>query len=200
LLGSQVSRPLTRPRCRRHDGVDLSPSFRVPQLVAAYWLQVGDELPAGLEWIPTKRGGRVNLCEEYPRRLSGPVGPGLTGDSYSADFPTRNPVQGPSSSRPYDIVLAKINPSGSALLFSTHFGGSQEDGFSGVAVDRSGNIFLSGATASPDLPVTPGALYTTGTSDGILLCGFTTKFSATGELLYSTYFTPPCECLRARTR
>jgi hypothetical protein len=39
-------------------------------------LQVGDELPAGLAWIQTKRGGRVNLCEEHARRLASVLRPG----------------------------------------------------------------------------------------------------------------------------
>src|SRR5215831_3457521 len=44
------------------------------------------------------------------------------------------------------------------LNFSTFFGGSGDEGHTSVAVDSSLNIFLSGSTMSPDLPVTTGVL------------------------------------------
>ncbi|NDQ58321.1 MAG: choice-of-anchor D domain-containing protein [Acidipila sp.] len=57
-----------------------------------------------------------------------------------------------------DAFVAEINPSGTALIYSTFLGGSGEDSATGVAVDSKGNIYVSGGTNSMDFPTTPGAV------------------------------------------
>ena len=63
---------------------------------------------------------------------------------------------GASSSSQYDAFLAVVNPTGTAILFSTFFGGSQADTAQALAVDNNGHVWLAGATSSPDLPTAPG--------------------------------------------
>ena len=51
-----------------------------------------------------------------------------------------------------DAFIVKLNASGSALVYSTYFGGSSEEFGYGIAVDRSGAASITGTTSSPDLP------------------------------------------------
>lgn len=96
----------------------------------------------------------------------------------------------------YDGFMAKLNPTGSALLYSTFLGGSAYDYTSGIAVDALGGVYVSGNTLSSDFPVTANAGQKTygGASAGCnplsgAVCGDVTvsKFSRNGALLYSTY-------------
>ena len=83
----------------------------------------------------------------------------LTGTTDSLKFPvTADAVQSKNGGG-QDVILATLNNAGTALLFSTYFGGSGNDVGTGVAVDSSGHIFLTGITASSnnDFPVTTGA-------------------------------------------
>ncbi|MGA8578335.1 MAG: SBBP repeat-containing protein, partial [Bryobacteraceae bacterium] len=83
-----------------------------------------------------------------------------------------------------DAFLAKFLPDGKTLVFSTYFGGMGNDTGQGIALDPSGNIWITGSTSSYDLPVTPGAFQSTlhGTTNG-----FAAKFSNDGNLLAATY-------------
>jgi hypothetical protein len=56
--------------------------------------------------------------------------------------------------------VAKLNGSGSALVYSTHLGGSAFDFGRGIAVDASGSAYVTGRTESPDLPTTAAVLDT----------------------------------------
>lgn len=86
-----------------------------------------------------------------------------------------------------NAVLVKMNATGSEALIVTHFGGTVGDGSSAIAFDSAGNILLTGATESPDFPVTTGALRTTPHSGDKLSC-FIVKFNPTANrLLYGTY-------------
>ena len=72
------------------------------------------------------------------------------------------------------------------LQFSTYLGGSKLDGAGGVAVDSAGNPIVSGITASPDFPTTPGAFQTQlrGNFDA-----FVTKLDRDGRrILWSTHY------------
>jgi len=84
-----------------------------------------------------------------------------------------------------DAFATKLNPTGSALLYSTYLGGSGYEQAFGIAVDTLGNAYVTGETGSIDFPTTVGAFQTAfgGNSDA-----FVTKLNATGSaLLYSTY-------------
>jgi hypothetical protein len=79
----------------------------------------------------------------------------------SSDFPTtpgafQTRYGGGSS----DAFVTQLNPTGSALLYSTYLGGSGSDYGQGLAVDASGNAYVTGATGSIDFPTTIGAFQT----------------------------------------
>ncbi len=115
----------------------------------------------------------------------------VTGVTFSTDFPVtpgafQTTCGAPS---PYcgDVFVSKLNPTGSALVYSTYLGGSNKDGGVGIAVDSSDNAYITGYTNSTGFPVTPGAFQT--------VCGggnpgdaFVTEVNPTGSaLVYSTY-------------
>ena len=52
-----------------------------------------------------------------------------------------------------DAFVAKLNPQGSALLYSTFLGGAGSDGANAIAVDALGNAFVAGFTGSLDFPL-----------------------------------------------
>ena len=118
----------------------------------------------------------------------GPAGNAyITGGTHSTDFPTTpgafQRVKGTGNSE--DAFVAKINPQGTALVYSTYLGGSEAEGGFDVAIDSSGNAYLTGITLSADFPTTPGAFQTALTGNGD---AFVTKLNAEGSgLVYSTY-------------
>src|SRR6202030_3154406 len=84
-----------------------------------------------------------------------------------------------------DAFVAKLNPAGTALIYSTMLGGNGNDRAEGIAVDSSGNAYVVGWTNSTDFPTTAGALQTT-LSGGHDV--FVTKVNPSGTaLVYSTY-------------
>ncbi len=109
-----------------------------------------------------------------------------TGVTDSSDFP-----MGPSSLYPvhngsYDAVLFQISKNGTTMLYSTFFGGTDDDLGYKVLVDSSDNVWAAGATNSFDFPATANA-YKNTTSGGRDI--YLLKLSTDGStLLYSTYF------------
>ena len=109
----------------------------------------------------------------------------VVGETPSGDFPTTAGAFSRTSSGQYDMFVTKLNPTGSALVYSTFVGGTQVDNGQGVAVDSGGNAYALGFTSSTDFPTTPGAFDTTanGAFDATV-----TKLNPTGSaLVYSTY-------------
>jgi uncharacterized protein (TIGR03437 family) len=92
----------------------------------------------------------------------------VAGFSDSTDFPLAGtPLQtkfGGDSGKFYglniqgDGFLALVNPTGTALLFSTFLGGNGDDGVGGVLLDGTGGVYLSGGTSSTNFPVTSNAI------------------------------------------
>lgn len=58
-----------------------------------------------------------------------------------------------------DLFLAKIDPAGRNILYSTYLGGSDIDQPADIAVDETGQVYLTAVTYSDDFPTTPDALY-----------------------------------------
>ena len=81
-----------------------------------------------------------------------------------------------------DVYVTKLDPAGN-IVYSTYFGGSGDDVARAVAVDRAGNVYVTGSTLSADFPVTKGAYASTGGS-------FVFKLNPQGAVVYSTYFQP----------
>src|SRR5205823_3749119 len=59
----------------------------------------------------------------------------VTGFTKATDFPTANPLQPAFGGGVQDAFVAKLNPSGSALVYSTYLGGSNDDQGNGIAAD-----------------------------------------------------------------
>lgn len=74
----------------------------------------------------------------------------MTGYTISADFPVKYPVRNKAGVFDSDIFITKFKSSGQQLIFSTYLGGTDTDQGKSVAVDKSGNIFVTGYSISPD--------------------------------------------------
>jgi hypothetical protein len=75
----------------------------------------------------------------------------LTGYTESADFPVTRAFQ-PNSAGNGDAFVTKFTPAGGALVYSSFLGGSDTDSAQGIAVDRFGDAYVTGATRSQDFP------------------------------------------------
>jgi hypothetical protein len=62
---------------------------------------------------------------------------------------------------PIDGFVARLDPSGSYLQFSTYLGGASCDYLQGIATDSAGNSYVSGATSSLNFPITQGSFQQT---------------------------------------
>ena len=117
----------------------------------------------------------------------------VVGSAFDLDFPTTpGAVQPSHQGEPgySDAFISELNPAGSNLLASTYLGGSYSDTASGVALDSSADVYVSGVTYSYDFPVTQGAFDTTPNvnyTTNSLADGFVVKVgSLTGPLMYKT--------------
>jgi Beta-propeller repeat len=129
----------------------------------------------------------------------------VTGLAASANFPTtpgafQTTAHAKTGAGTFagNAFVAKLNPAGSALVYSTYLGGSANhnctqispcsnngDQGAGIAVDTAGNAYVTGSTTSSDFPTTLGAF-----QPGLrgLQNAFATKLNSDGTaLLYSTY-------------
>ena len=107
----------------------------------------------------------------------------VTGDTPSDDFPVVNAIQ-PTHRGYFNTFVSEINAAGTALIYSTYWGGSVSEGGSRVAVDSAGNTYIGGYTSSPDFP-TKNAIQPIygGNTDAYL-----SKLSPDGQtVIYSTF-------------
>jgi hypothetical protein len=108
----------------------------------------------------------------------------VVGYGNSLNFPTVNPLQGPHGGTSWDVFVTKFNSAGNALIYSTFLGGSNNDIGSDIALDASGNAYLTGHTDSTDFPTASPLQAYGGNTDA-----FVVKINSAGNaLLYSTYF------------
>jgi hypothetical protein len=112
----------------------------------------------------------------------------VTGQTNSANFPTTSGAfQRTYGGGNTDAFVAKLNPTGTALVYSTYLGGSDNDSGEGIAVDAAGDAYVTSATASANFPTTAGALQTSFGGNGFY-DAFVAKLNPTGTaLVYSTY-------------
>jgi len=104
----------------------------------------------------------------------------VTGSTNSSDFPTASAIKGGSALQGLnDAFITELNPSGNTKVFSTYFGGmgSEDEALPGtsglagaIAVDSSGNIYVTGSTSSSaGLQGPPSNGFGGGPSDAYLL-------------------------------
>jgi Beta-propeller repeat len=76
----------------------------------------------------------------------------LTGVTFSPDFPLENPFQDQNKGGA-EAFVAELNPTGTALVYSSFLGGSGDDFGLDIVVDPEGVAYVTGDTSSPDFPV-----------------------------------------------
>jgi Beta-propeller repeat len=111
----------------------------------------------------------------------------VTGSTKSRNFPTTRRAFDRSYNRGgWDAFVTKLNPAGTALVYSTYLGEKVGHEGHGIAIDQAGNAYVTGRTESVRFPTTPGAFdpsYNGGGGDA-----FVAKVSASGSSLgYSTF-------------
>lgn len=173
-------------------------SFNYPGTAVAFVAKLNS---AGSALVySTYLGGGVGILPSGMYTSVAPLGLAVdaSGSAYmtgaaGAGFPLVNAVQpvfaGGTSKT--DAFVAKLNPAGNALVYSTYLGGTGQDEAWGIAVDSAFNAYVTGLTLSADFPTTPGAFQRAlglGRCGSYTECGnaFVAKLSPTGSLVYST--------------
>jgi len=132
----------------------------------------------------------------------------IAGYTSSTNLPVANAYQAAVSANQGGMYgnygfLGAFSPDGSSLVYSTYFGGNTNvplncggtpcwpqpsSTIAGVVLDATGNAYIAGTTNTYNFPVTAGAYITADTTQSNASVGFVSKFSAAGNLQYSTYF------------
>ncbi|MFN8008575.1 MAG: SBBP repeat-containing protein [Terriglobia bacterium] len=153
--------------------------------------------PAGTEFIYSTflGGGATDI--PYGLAVDDRGNAYVAGFTNSPDFPTTpgsiqtRYANGSTPFGPADAFISKLNPTGTALIYSTYLGGKGDDSAAGIAVDAAENAYVTGSTSSVDFPITlgfpnpPGAFQKrlAGNTDA-----FVAKLNPLGStLVYSTY-------------
>ena len=114
--------------------------------------------PSGSALVYSTFLGGNNTDEGHGIALDAAGSAYVTGVTASADFPVTAGTFDATFGGNTDAFVAKINPSGSALVYSTYLGGANQDQGNGIAVDATPSAYVTGYTFSDDFPVTSGAL------------------------------------------
>ena len=113
------------------------------------------------------------------------LGNGFVTGRAGRDFPTTAGAFDTTYNGSYEAFVTKLNPQGSALVYSSYLGGLSNELGSGIAVDGAGGAYVTGETYSTDFPTTAEGFDTTlnGLDDA-----FVTKLNTDGSALaYSTF-------------
>jgi hypothetical protein len=93
----------------------------------------------------------------------------VAGTTTSPNFPQVNPAQPAYGGGPFDAFVAKVDPTGAALVYSTCLGGSDDDRGTDVAVNPLGNAYVTGWTYSPNFPTVSPLQGTPGGSPDVFI-------------------------------
>ncbi len=111
----------------------------------------------------------------------------ITGETSSDNFDVTTGAFQSTRGGGRDAFITKLNPTGTALVYSTYLGGTGADEGTDLALDTSNNAYIVGTTGSSNFDVTTGAFRTTLTTASFT-DAFVTKINTTGTaLVYSTY-------------
>lgn len=170
------------------------------EVVGQYVLKAKDEVAFRIDDYDTSRTLVIDPILSYSTYLGGSSGEIIwslktdsvgnayvTGQTSSTNFPVASAFQATKDDFD-DAFVAKLDPTGSFLLYSTYIGGDRTDIARDIAIDGAGNAFITGTTGAKDFPVTVGAFQTALGGDQAYVDAFVTKLNATGNsLVYSTY-------------
>lgn len=110
----------------------------------------------------------------------------ITGATLSTDYPVTAGAYDVTFNGGSDVIITKLNSTGTALVYSTFIGGNDWDYGFGIAVDNFNNAYITGYTPNGTYPTTAGSFspfYSGGGQDA-----FVTKINAAGNaLVYSTF-------------
>lgn len=142
---------------------------------------------ASLRWSTRLGGSGVDGAHALAVDAAGDTY--VAGSTSSADFPLARAAQGSFGAGGNDAFAAELAPGGTALVWSTYLGGSNQDYGYGVAVDAGGDAWVTGATTSGDFPTTGDAAQGRygGTRSGSVGDAFIAEIAPTGALSYSAY-------------
>ena len=157
----------------------------ITAVVAALAIAVSGALPAaaGMMWSTFLGGSGIDEVDAVTSDVAGNIY--VVGTTNSTNFPTTGEAFRSTAGGYGDVVVAKLSHDGRTLMWSALLGGSSAEVGRAIALDGSGNVYVTGLTASRDFTVTPGAFRTT---HGGWYDGFVTKLTqAGGALVYSTF-------------
>ncbi len=141
--------------------------------------------PTGTDWVYSTYLGGNNVDQGNAIAVDAAGSAYVTGYTASTNFPLESSFRG-SNDASVDAFVTKINPAGSALVYSTYLGGSATDYGTAIAVDSSGSAYVTGIVTSDDFPLANAIDNKLGSHavDDV----FVTKFNPSGSaLVYSTY-------------
>jgi hypothetical protein len=169
-------------------GFTLSTDFPTANAIQAENAGSGDAFIAKLD-----SAGSAFAYSTYLGGSEGDTGNGIaadgSGNAYvagytsSTDFPTANAFQSEKGGT-YDAFVTKLDAAGSALVYSTYLGGSDDEIGYGIAVDAFSHAYITGYTRSTNFPTRyPFQGVNRGGTDA-----YVTRLNAEGSgLVYSTY-------------
>ncbi len=146
--------------------------------------------PAGSSLVYSTLIGGSSTDEGYDITIDTSGNAYITGHTRSgttAGYPTTTGAYDTTHNGRADVFMTKLDPTGSSLVYSTFIGGSDNDRGHGIAIDASGNAYVTGwaGSSSIDYPTTSGA-YDTTHNGGMDV--FVTKLNSAGSsLVYSTF-------------
>jgi predicted extracellular nuclease len=161
-------------------GVDVNKCARSEAFVAKFSAN-------GTSLIYSTYLGGTEYDEAYSLAVDASGNAYITGTTSSSNFPLASPKQAAGGANG-DAFVTKVNPSGSALVYSTYLGGVGQDLGYGITVDGSGAAYVVGVTASANFPLVNPAQSFNGSGGGSATDGFVTKVAAAGNAwAFSTY-------------
>ncbi len=104
-----------------------------------------------------------------------------SGNIYLAGFYI---AQSSDSNPPAHAFVAKLSPDAAQTIWWRTIGGSKDDRALALTIGSDNSVYVTGKTASPDFPVTPGVFQPAGQNAGST---FALKLDASGAVVYATY-------------
>lgn len=109
----------------------------------------------------------------------------LTGQTWSDDYPTTAGAFDRAHNGLRDVFVTKLNPSGTAIIYSTFVGGEIQEQAQAIVASSEGQATITGWTNSTQWPTTEGAMDETFNGE---FDAFVTRLNPTGTaLVYSTF-------------